>query len=105
MECMQERAKNAITPRAPSTVTLRGLDLELRSALDAEATRVGMSLNALILQTLRGSFGVTYSNQLFHDLDDLAGAWSTEEAEEFDAAVQFFEEIDLSIWRDSPDGQ
>lgn len=105
MECMQERAKNAITPRASSNVTLRGLDPELRSALDAEAARLGMSLNALILQTLRSSLGLAYSIQLFHDLDDLAGSWSAEEAEEFDAAVQFFQEIDLSIWRDPPGGR
>jgi hypothetical protein len=104
MECMQEKSKTAITSQA-STITLRGLDPALRSALDAEAARLGISLNAVILQTLRGSLGLNSSAQLFHELDDLAGAWSPEQAEEFEAAVQFFEEIDPSLWQETPDAQ
>ena len=102
MGCMQEKARNAITTRASTTVTLRGIDPDLRAALDAEAARVGISLNAVILQTLRSSLGIAGSDRLFHDLDHLAGTWSREDAEEFEAATAFFEEIDQSLWQDPP---
>ncbi len=64
-----------------------------------------MSLNALILQILRGSLGLSTSARLVHDLDALAGSWSREEAEEFAAAVLSFEEIDTSLWQSDPQPQ
>ena len=44
---------------SPSVVTLRGVDAALRAALDAEATRRGLSLNGVILELLRGAVGLT----------------------------------------------
>jgi hypothetical protein len=104
MECMREKAVTAITSQA-STITLRGVDPALRSALDAEAARAGVSLNAIILQTLRGSLGLASSAQLFHELDALAGVWSPEEAAEFEAVAHFFEEIDPALWQEAPDAR
>ena len=83
-------------------MTLRGIDPALRSALDTEAAKLGISLNALILQILRGSLGLDPDVSLAHDLDSLAGSWSREDAEEFAAAAQGFEEVDPSLWRGSP---
>ena len=83
-------------------MTVRGIDPALRSALDAEAAKLGISLNALILQLLRGSLGLDSTISLAHDLDSLAGSWSREEAEEFVGAIQGFEQVDLSLWHDSP---
>lgn len=103
MECMQEKSRRAINPGISSAVTLRGVDPELRTLLDAEAARLGISLNAVILQTLRSSLGLAGPNRLFHDLDSLAGVWSREEAQEFEAAIQVFEEIDQSLWQDRPE--
>jgi len=84
-------------------MTLRGIDPALRSALDAEAARLGLSLNALILQILRGSLALGSEAQLAHDLDALAGTWSPQEAEEFAVAARGFEEVDPSLWQDAPD--
>jgi hypothetical protein len=85
---------------SPSVVTLRGVDAALRTALDAEATRRGLSLNGVILELLRGSIGLAGEPDLNHDLDGLAGSWTREEAEEFAAAVADFEQIDACMWRD-----
>ena len=103
MECMQKKAKSAITARASSTMTLRGIDPDLRAALDAEAARLGISLNAVILQELRGSLGLAGPDRLFHDLDHLAGTLSREDVEEFEAARKFFEQIDPELWDELPD--
>ena len=100
---MQTKASHAITPRGSSVITLRGIDPDLRAALDAEAARLGISLNALILQELRGSLGLAGSDRLFHDLDHLAGTLSREDVEEFRAATQFFEQIDPELWDEQPE--
>lgn len=96
-------SSSATNPHSSTVLTLRGIDPALRSALAAEATRLGISLNALILQLLRGSLGLSSDQQLAHDLDALAGSWSRQDAEEFLAAVRSFEEIDPSLWQDAPD--
>ena len=79
------------------TVTLRGIDADLRAALDTEAARLGLSLNAVILQTLRSSLGLG-ADGLFHDLDHLIGTMSPEEAREFEEAIEFFENTDPELW-------
>jgi hypothetical protein len=88
---------------SPSVVTLRGVDAALRAALDAEATRRGLSLNSVILDLLRGAVGLAGEPESNHDLDALAGSWTREEAEEFAAAVADFEQIDASLWQDETD--
>ena len=84
-------------------MTLRGVDAALRTALDAEATRQGLSLNGVILELLRGAVGLAGEPELSHDLDALAGSWTREEAEEFAAAVADFEQIEASMWQDEAD--
>jgi len=84
-------------------MTLRGIDPALRSALEAQAAKLGMSLNAVILQVLRSSLGLARAVEISHDLDALAGAWSRDEAQEFAAAIREFEEIDPSLWQPRPD--
>lgn len=101
MECMQEKVRNAVTVPSSGTFTLRGVDSGLRAALDAEAKRRGVSLNTLILETLRSSMGVAGPDHRFHDLDHLIGVWSQSDVEEFGAATAPFEEIDHELWTDS----
>ena len=93
-----------ITPdaKAKTALALRGIDPALRSALEAEAARLGTSLNAVVLGILRSSLGLTETAGLHHDLDALAGVWSREEAEEFAKAIRSFEEIDPSLWTPDP---
>ncbi len=100
---MHKKSPYASIVGPPKVVTLRGIDPGLRSALDAEAERLGVSLNALILQILRRSLALHSDAPLAHDLDALAGSWSKQEAEEFAAAVKGFEEVDPSLWQKAPD--
>jgi len=101
--CVQKLSDSDSATRTRSPLTLRGVDAELRAALDAEAARSGMSLNALILHILRVSLGSSGPEQVSHDLDALAGSWSAEDAEEFAAAVRPFDEIEPGLWRDEPE--
>ncbi len=107
--CMRKQAIGdieapAIAPaKASGGLALRGIDPALRSAIEAEASRLGLSLNALVLRILRDSLGLTETAGLHHDLDALAGVWSREEAEEFTEAIRHFEEIDPSLWAPDPD--
>lgn len=89
--------------KASSSLALRGIDPELRAALESEAVRLGLSLNALVLRILRESLGLSKAADLHHDLDALAGVWSREEAVEFAEALRHFEEIDPSLWLPDPD--
>ena len=102
--CMHRIAKyDSTTAASPGVVTLRGIEPELRSALQSEAARRGLSLNGVILELLRGALGLTPEVQLSHDLDALAGSWSRQEAEAFAAALQDFEQIDALLWQDEAD--
>lgn len=95
-----------MTSRKPSTaLALRGIEPDLRSALEAEAVRTGTSLNALVLRILRESLGLSRVADLCHDLDALAGVWSREEADGFTEAIRCFEEIDRSLWEPDPDAR
>jgi hypothetical protein len=101
---MRTTSSSASIGHTPTVLTLRGVDPALRSALETEAVRLGLSLNALILHTLRGVYQSGHDSPLHHDLDALAGSWSREEADEFRAAVEAFEEIDPMLWMERPDG-
>lgn len=105
IKCMHNESLPAITSaaRATSSLALRGIDPALRSALEAEAARLGTSLNAAVLGILRRALGLSATPGLHHDLDALAGAWSREEAAEFVSAIAQFEEIDPSLWTSAPE--
>jgi hypothetical protein len=102
---MSKLSSHAINSGAQATraLALRGIDPALRSALETEAARLKMSLNAVVLHILRSSLDLTEASGLHHDLDDLSGAWSPEEQEEFTSAVQPFEEVDPALWQAGPE--
>ncbi len=80
-------------------LTLRGCDTELDLALKNASKRRGISVNRLILESLRAVFLGQGKKTLRHDdLDDLAGTWSVAEAAEFDAELSPFDAIDAELW-------
>jgi len=82
-----------------ANLTLRGCDEELAHALKATSRRRGVSVNRLILETLRETIlGEGKPKRRHDDLDRLAGTWTEEEAETFERAVAGFEELDNSLW-------
>jgi len=81
-------------------LSLRGLDPATLARIRSVARRRRVSVNRLIVDTLREQYAARASE--FHDLDALAGTWSKAEAEEFDAAVAPFGEIDPALWVAEP---
>ena len=83
-----------------ATLTLRGCDADLEKALKENGARRGISVNRLILDTLRETFlGGGKKPRRYDDLDALAGTWSVAEAHEFDAAIADFAVIDDELWK------
>jgi len=83
-----------------ANLSLRGLDQPTLSRLKSNARRRGISVNRLIVETLRQQY--TDAGQTFDDLDRLAGAWSMAEGAAFAAAVAPFAEIDPGLWTAEP---
>ena len=81
-------------------ISLRGLDNPTLSRIRSNAKRRGVSVNRLIVETLRQQYAG--SETAFDDLDALAGAWSKAEANAFDIAVAPFAEIDAALWAAEP---
>jgi len=80
-------------------LTLRGCDEDLALALKKTSAQRGMSINRLILETLREKILDEGKSRHRHDdLDHLAGTWTAEEAAAFERSIAGFEEIDNSLW-------
>jgi hypothetical protein len=83
-------------------LTVRGIDEQLLLALKAQATQRGVSVNRLVLESLRKMTGQTsdcQAPQRFHDLDYLAGTWTEEAYTEFQAALVQQRQIDPELWQ------
>jgi hypothetical protein len=68
-----------------AALSIRGLDTDQLVQRKSEASRLGISLNRLVLQRLTGDSPQPGRPQ--GDLDGLAGSWSVEEAEACIAAI------------------
>ena len=80
-------------------LTVRNVDARLASALARETKRRGTSLNQAVLDALRRGLGIDASAPRTNGLEKLAGTWTAEEFEEFEANVAMFEGIDPELWR------
>ena len=58
-------------------------------------------MNSVILHVLRDRLGLSKRKfrTVRHDLDDLAGTWTEEEAREFDDVACEFSHIDKELWK------
>lgn len=83
-----------------TAITLRNIPRELQVAIRRKAQNEGLSLNKAVQALLAEAVGLrrTERKVLFDDLDHLAGSWSREEAEEFDAALAEQRQIDPDLW-------
>lgn len=77
-------------------LSLRGLDEATLARIKSLARRRQVSVNSLIVETLRRQYAA--GEDEFHDLDALAGAWSKSEAEAFDAAIAPLAEVETAMW-------
>jgi len=66
--------------------------------LKREAKRLRMSVNALALKMIESGLGLSCEKIVYHDLDHLAGTWSSEEGKAFKKNTKSFEKIDKEMW-------
>ncbi len=84
------------------TITLRNLPPELARVIRRKAEEKGTSLTKVVMGLLEESAGIRGKKKggpAHHDLDDLAGSWSKEEAAAFDKALARQRVIDPDMWR------
>ncbi len=82
-------------------IDLQDVDKVIVQELYREAEQRNMSINSFVLHLVRSGLAVLQKKsqlQVYHDLDDLAGTWSDEEAALFESAVADFENIDKGLW-------
>ena len=79
-----------------AAISVRGPDDAQLRNLKAQARRQGVSLHRLVLQRLSGQDGPV--ERAHDDLEALAGTWSAQDAEEFEAAIAPLERVDPELW-------
>lgn len=84
---------------AVSNFNLRGIPSDVMDTLKKEAKRLRMSVNALALKMIERSLGLSNEKFIHHDLDNLAGSWSSEEEKIFNKNTKSFEKIDKEMWQ------
>jgi hypothetical protein len=74
-------------------ITLRDLPPELARRIERMSNELGLSLDETVIRLLEERL-----LRRHHDLDDLDGAWSGAEADEFDANLAKQRRIDRALW-------
>lgn len=84
-----------------STITIRGIDETTTRILKERAKKEGISVNAVLLKTLRESLGLEKKRRkvIHNDLDHLAGTWSERDFAEFQKRIADFETVDEKMWK------
>lgn len=83
-----------------ANLSLRGLDSSTLSRIRSSARRLGVSVNRLIVDTLRQHYSVAPKRN--DALAALAGSWRREDADAFDAATRPFSEVEPALWAAQP---
>ena len=79
-----------------ANLSLRGLDAETLARIRSSARRLRVSVNRLIVDTLQRHYAP--KSRPRDPIDELAGTWTRREADEFEAAIRPFSEIDRELW-------
>jgi hypothetical protein len=80
-------------------LTIRNVPAEIADALDEERLRSHASLNQTVIELLGRALGVGKYGETRNGLAKLAGTWTEEEHERFEAAIALTEQIDEELWR------
>jgi hypothetical protein len=83
------------------TLTLDQLDATTVEWIEQEAQRLDVSIDTIVGRLIKQGLEIERSKlepTLQHDLTELAGTWSAEEAAEFREATADFDRIDPSLW-------
>jgi hypothetical protein len=80
------------------SLTIHHLPPELAQALERESLRLRASLDQTVIQLLRQALRIG-SQEKRNGLASLAGTWTAEEHERFEAAIAVTEQVDEDLWR------
>lgn len=82
-------------------ITIRGVDEAMARVLKERAKKEGSSVNAILLKTMRESFGLKKKKRtvIHDDLDHLAGTWNEKDFTEFQKRIADFEVVDEKMWK------
>ena len=80
-------------------LTVRNVPPDLAAALEREKHRRARSLNQTVIDLLNQGLGVDSTGRRSNGLARLAGTWSAEDLEQFEAATAPTREIDEELWR------
>ena len=84
------------------TITIRGVDKDLENKLKGTAKSESLSVNQLILNSLRKSLGLEKNKihtRQYSDLNFLFGKWTEDEYEAFEKTQKNFQSIDAELWK------
>lgn len=82
------------------TLTVRNVTPVLAEALEEEKKRLGVSMNSTVLHLLSESLNLnSRPRQWTNGLEKLAGGWTEEEFEEFQAVLAEIRVIDEEMWK------
>ena len=82
-----------------TSITIQGIDEAMAHWLAAEAQKKGVNENEIVLELIHRQINAEKNLPTFHELDDLFGTWSQQDADEFIKATQDFGRIDKGLWR------
>ncbi|HEX5646376.1 MAG TPA: hypothetical protein VFX56_05350 [Nitrospira sp.] len=82
-------------------VTLRNLPASLDRTIRQREKKKGVSVNKVVIGLLQDHLGEVGARQAhrYHDLDNLAGSWTKQEAEAFDQTLAQQRTTDPEIWK------
>ena len=80
-------------------LTIHNVPPELAQALERESVRLQAPLDQTVIEILRRALQVGSSEEKRNGLAGLAGTWTEEEHERFEAAIAMTEQLDEDLWR------
>ena len=83
-------------------VTLRNLSPALSRALRRKADETRSSVSKTVIGLLEETVGIgrrQKNRRIHHDLDELSGAWTKDEATAFNKALKTQRSIDAELWK------
>lgn len=83
-------------------VTLRNLSPALSRAIRRKADETHSSVSKTVISLLEDSVGIgrrRKERRIYHDLDDLSGVWSKDEAAVLGKALKTQRMIDAELWK------
>jgi hypothetical protein len=83
--------------RQTEQFTIRGVPERIGARLRQVARQEGRSINAVAVEALARGIGLTEEEQVFTDLDDLAGTWVEDLG--FDRALAEMDKVDEDLWK------